>query len=405
MPKIHFSLKVMIMINAFSFARIPRIEFGAGRFSMLPDIASSYGEMSLIITGGSSLKKSGRLDILLEALSSKGVTPYIEPIAGEPSPDFIDGISSKYRRKDISTVIAVGGGSVMDAGKAVSAMLKIDKSVEGFLEGIGGDVHSGNKVPFIAVPTTAGTGSEATKNAVLSKVGPGGYKISLRHENFVPDIALIDPELMISCPAEITAACGMDAFVQLLESYVSVKPTPMTDTLALSGMEAVSRSLISACTDGEGDIVARSDMAYGALISGITLANAGLGVIHGFASSIGGLFNIPHGVVCGTLLAAATKKNIEILKEKDPDRIQLIKHARVGAILSGSIYDDSNIFELCDMLIDVLYGWSERLQMPLLGRYGVTEADINRIAAATELKNNAVKLTREDIEEILKEMI
>jgi alcohol dehydrogenase len=393
------------MINTFGFARIPKIEFGAGKFSMLPDLASSYGNKALIITGGSSLKKSGRLDILLKALSNKGVTSHIESIAGEPSPDFINGISSKYGRKDISIVIAVGGGSVMDAGKAVSAMLKIDKPVEGFLEGIVGDVHPGMKVPFIAVPTTSGTGSEATKNAVLSKVGPGGYKRSLRHDNFVPDIALIDPELMLTSPNAITASCGIDAFVQLLESYVSVKPTPMTDALALSGMEAIGRSLISACTDGAGDIGVRSDMAYGALMSGITLANAGLGIIHGFASSIGGFFNIPHGVICGTLLAAVTKKNTEILKQKEPDGILLKKHARVGAILSGKIYDDSIIFELCDMLIDVLYDWSERLQMPLLSRYGVTEADIERIADATELKNNAVKLAREVIAEILKERI
>jgi alcohol dehydrogenase len=216
---------------------------------------------------------------------------------------------------------------------------------------------------------------------------------------------LIDPELMLTCPNAITASCGIDAFVQLLESYVSVKPTPMTDALALSGMEAVGRSLISVCTTGAGDIGVRSDMAYGALMSGITLANAGLGIIHGFASSIGGFFNIPHGVICGTLLAAVTKKNTEILKQKEPDGILLKKHARVGAILSGKIYDDSIIFELCDMLIDVLYDWSERLQMPLLSRYGVTEADIDRIADATELKNNAVKLARDDIAEILKERI
>jgi alcohol dehydrogenase class IV len=393
------------MINSFGFARIPRIEFGAGRFSMLPGIASSYGKKSLIITGGGSLKKSGRLDNALEAMRSCGVASCVDTVAGEPSPDFVDRTSSKYRNADFSSIIAIGGGSVIDAGKAVSAMLMIDKPVEDFLEGLGRDVHPGGKVPFIAVPTTSGTGSEATKNAVLSKVGPGGYKRSLRHDDFVPDVALIDPELMLTCPGEITAACGLDAFAQLLESYVSAKPTTMTDALALSGMEAVSRSLISACTDGSGDTGVRSDMAYGALMSGITLANAGLGIIHGFASSIGGLFNIPHGVVCGTLLAAATKKNIKILKEKDPDGLQLKKHARVGAILSGSIYDDSIIFEFCDKLTDVLYDWTKMLNMPLLSRYGVSKQDISRIADASEQKNNTVKLDTEDLKDILKERI
>jgi alcohol dehydrogenase len=393
------------MMSPFGFAVIPRIEFGAGRFSMLPDLASSYGKTALILTGGSSVNKSGRLDRLLKALRDTGITSHIVSLSGEPSPDIVDDVSGRFRSDDVSVVISIGGGSAIDAGKAVSAMLRIDRPVENFLDGIGRDVHPGCKAPFIAVPTTSGTGSEATKNAVLSKIGPGGYKRSLRHENFVPEVALVDPELMLTCPSPITAACGMDAFVQLLESYVSIKPSPMTDALALSGMEAVSRSLIGACTDGAGDMGLRSDMAYGALISGITLANSGLGVIHGLASSIGGFFNIPHGVVCGTLLAAATKKNIEILKRNDPDGIHLKKHARIGALLSGKIYYESKAFELCDMLIDRLYDWTERLQMPRLGKYGVTDSDIDRIARTTELKNNAVKLTREDIAQILKERI
>jgi alcohol dehydrogenase len=393
------------MINTFGFARIPRIEFGAGKFSALPDIVSAYGKKALIISGGGFLDSPGKLDILLSGLITKGIPASVETVTTEPSPSLIDAMAQKYRGNDISIIVSVGGGSAVDSGKAISAMLKIDKPVEGFLEGIGRDVHPGIKIPFIAVPTTSGTGSEATKNAVLSKVGPGGYKKSLRHDNFVPDVALIDPGLMMTCPGAITASCGMDAFVQLLESYVSVKPTPMTDALAVSGMEAVSRSLISACTDGADDIGVRSDMAYGALMSGITLANAGLGVIHGLASAIGGFFNIPHGVICGTLLAAATKKNIEALKEKNPDGVQLKKHARIGALLSGKTYDESKLFKFCDMLIDVLNGWTVKLQMPLLSIYGITKADIDRIAGETELKNNAVKLTREDIAEILKERI
>jgi alcohol dehydrogenase len=393
------------MINTFSFARIPRIEFGAGKYALLPDAIAPYGKRALIITGGSSLKKSGRLDLLLKDLKDKGVACHVETVDNEPSPDLIDDISVKYRHQDIPVVVAAGGGSVMDAGKAISAMLRVEKPVESFLDGISIDVHPGVKVPFISVPTTSGTGSEATKNAVLLKIGPDGYKRSLRHDNFIPDVALIDPELMLTCPSPITAACGMDAFVQLLESYVSIKPTPMTDGLALSGMEAVARSLVSACTDGAGDTGVRSDLAYGALISGITLANAGLGIIHGFASSIGGFFNIPHGVVCGTLLAPATKMNIEVLKKTDPDGIQMMKHARVGAILSGLSFDGSQADEFCERLIDALYSWTENLGMPLLREYGVKESDIEKIVAATEAKNNAAALTKDEITKILKDRI
>jgi alcohol dehydrogenase class IV len=393
------------MTGAFSFARIPRIEFGAGKFSKLPDMASSYGNKVLVISGGGFLETSGNLDALLAGLKSKGISASIETVAAEPSPGLINALAGKYRDSGISAIISIGGGSTVDSGKALSAMLKVDAPVENFLEGIGTDVHPGTKIPFVAMPTTSGTGSEATKNAVLSKVGEGGYKKSIRHDNFVPDVAVIDPELMLTCPLPITAACGMDAFVQLLESYVSIKPTPMTDALAMSGMEAVGRSLLKACSDGAGDTDARSDMAYGALMSGITLANAGLGVIHGFASSIGGFFNIPHGVVCGTFLAAATKKNIEILKKDEPDGILLRKHAGVGALLSGRGYDGSDVTGLCSRLTDILYEWSDRLRMPLLREYGVRDADIERILDATELKNNAVKLNRDDIEEILRERI
>lgn len=393
------------MTYPFSFARIPRIEFGTGRFSMLPGIVSAYDDKALIITGGSSFKNSEKYSELADSLNARGVTFFPEQITSEPSPDFIDDIAGKYRDKAICSVVSIGGGSAIDAGKAISAMLKLDRPVVNFLDGIGKETHPGVKVPFIAVPTTSGTGSEATKNAVLSKIGPEGYKRSLRHDNFVPDVALVDPGLMTSCPSPITAACGMDAFVQLLESYVSIKPTPMTDALALSGMEAVTRSLVSACGDGANDTGVRSDMAYGALISGITLANAGLGIIHGFASSIGGFFNIPHGVVCGTLLAPATKMNIEVLKKTDPDGIQIMKHARAGAILSGRPYDGSNAAELCERLVDSLYIWTENLRMPFLREYGVKVSDIERIVAATEAKNNAAALTKDELSEILKERI
>lgn len=393
------------MIDSFTFARIPKIEFGAGKFAMLPLIASSFGQKALVITGGSSLKKSGKLDILAEGLKSKDIASEHVGLTGEPSPSFVDSVVSFCRDKRIDMVIGIGGGSAVDAGKAISAMLLLEGNVEEYLEGVGTKQHPGIKIPFIAVPTTSGTGSEATKNAVLSKIGDHGYKKSLRHDNFVPDVAVADPELMLTCPVSVSASCGMDAFVQLLESYVSIKPTPMTDALAMSGMKAAAKSLVSVCSDGGNDIGARSDMAYAALMSGITLANAGLGVIHGFASAIGGFFDIPHGVVCGTLLAAATKKNIEVLKNTDVSKSQLEKHAFVGALLSGRQFDRKKTNELCSRLTDILDDWAEKLGMPKLKEYGISLSDVERIVAATEPKNNAVKLSKDDIANILRERI
>ncbi|MBD3199739.1 MAG: iron-containing alcohol dehydrogenase, partial [Candidatus Lokiarchaeota archaeon] len=317
----------------FNFASIPHIIFGAGKLSELYKSIQKYGSNVLLVTGGSSLEKSGKWDEIIENLDQSGISHSRVSVSDEPSPRLIDGITDEYRKKEIDLIVGIGGGSVTDAGKAISAMLPHQDSIKNYLEGVGTKKPDGQKLPYIAIPTTSGTGSEATKNAVISQVGEDGFKKSLRHDNYIPDVAIIDPELMISCPTSITAACGMDAFTQLLEAYVSTKANPMTDALAFSGMKHMVNNLVSACSSKSENIEVRTSLAYGSLMSGITLANAGLGIVHGLASPIGGLFEIPHGVVCGTLLAEATKINIEKLKTKGSQaRPALEKHAEVGAL-------------------------------------------------------------------------
>ena len=231
----------------------------------------------LVVTGAKSFRSSGRRQSLLNRLRTNSISFFECSLSGEPTVDRIDDLVDAFRGKGVGMVVAIGGGSVIDGGKAVSAMLPVQGSVMDFLEGVGTGTHSGEKVPFVAVPTTAGTGSEATKNAVIRGNGHPLFKKSLRHDNFVPDAAVIDPELMLSCPSDITAACGMDAFTQLLESYVSTKAAPMTDSLAFSGLRYLKEALVPVSTTEGADIHCRAAMAYGALISGITLANAGLG--------------------------------------------------------------------------------------------------------------------------------
>jgi alcohol dehydrogenase class IV len=284
-------------------------------------------------------------------------------------------------------------------------MLPLGGSVLDYLEGVGtGAVHSGEKVPFVAIPTTSGTGSEATKNAVLSRIGPDGFKKSLRHDNFVPDVVVLDPQLMLSCPPNITAACGMDAFTQLLESYVSTNASPMTDTLAFSGLEGIGRCLVPACTDGANDVEVRGGMAYAALMSGITLANAGLGVVHGLASPMGGCFDIPHGVVCGTLIGAATSTTIAKLMEKyDEKHPALRKYARVGALLCGA--EEGDVSKGCELLMGKIDEWTEMLGIPRLGAYGIQESDFDKIIAGTGSKNNPVMLEPDEIREILQDRL
>ena len=391
-----------MVIPSFSFSRIPQIYFGAGSFDNIDSIIGSQARSALIVTGARSFRSTGKWGRLQEMLSNRSITSHDISVSGEPSPDLVDSAVAEFRDKSIDVVVSIGGGSVIDAGKAISAMLTQTVLVVDFLEGVGtGIKHSGEKIPFIAVPTTAGTGSEATKNAVLSHIGPGGFKKSLRHDNFVPDAVVIDPELIRNCPPAITAACGMDAFTQLLESYVSTKANPMTDALAYSGLSYVKDSLVEVYTGGSRSIDSWAGMAYAAFMSGITLANAGLGIVHGLASPVGGYFDIPHGVICGSLVGPATRVTIDKLRTLgDKGKPFLRKYAEVGALFTGN--DNEDIHYLCDILLKTIDEWTETLKLRSLREYGISESDFDRIIDGAGNKNNPVHLDRNEIKKILK---
>lgn len=391
------------MFLDFNFASIPHIIFGAGRLNELYELIPKFGNNVLYVIGGSSLKKSRKWDEIVYAMKKKNVNFSEISVTGEPTPTLVDDAVKNFRNQKIDLVVGIGGGSVIDAGKAISAMLPKIDSVRNYLEGVGSKTHDGVKIPYIAVPTTSGTGSEATKNAVITEVGNEGFKKSLRHDNLIPNYAIIDPQLVVSCPKSVTASCGMDAFTQLLEAYVSPKANPITDALTINGIKRIKDALVSVYREKSSDIAVRSAMAYGSLISGIVLANAGLGIVHGFASSIGGLFNIPHGVVCGTLLAESTKMNIKRLEQLGTKGENgLLKHAIVGALLNGKeSFEDINISLHCSILVETLENWTKQLNIDLLGKYGITTTDIDNIIERTRLKNNPVHLMREDLNEIL----
>lgn len=271
------------------------------------------------------------------------------------------------------------------------------------LEGVGPELpYKGPSTPFIAVPTTAGTGSEATKNAVLSTHGPGGFKKSFRDEMLVAEYAIVDPDLLATCPPAIIAANGMDAFTQLLESYVSVRANPLIDALALSGMEAVRDSLLPWYRN-EGDVAAsRSRMAYAALLSGITLAQVGLGSVHGLAAPLGAFFPIPHGVACGTLLAEATRVNLEAIESRAANNPTTAKYAAIGRLLAKRDLPDSTAIHT---LLETLEDWTRQLSLPCLGNYGVKETDVDRIVAnsrGSSMKTNPIVLTDDEIARIIR---
>ncbi|MCU0842071.1 MAG: iron-containing alcohol dehydrogenase [Thiobacillaceae bacterium] len=389
-------------IMKFSIARLPRIEFGPGVAHNLHNLIARYGKRLLIVTGARSFQDSPHWQVLQKGLHDRGLTWDAITISGEPSPDLVDEGVARFRGQGIEVVLGIGGGSALDAAKAIAGLLLPGNSVRDHLEGVGPELpYRGPSVPFIAVPTTAGTGSEATKNAVLSEQGARGFKKSFRDEQLVAEYAVVDPDLVASCPRSVLAANGMDAFTQLLESYVSSKANPMTDALAWSGLEAARDGLLPWYEGTQDPADCRARMAYAALLSGITLAQVGLGSVHGLASPLGAFFPVPHGVVCGTLVAEATRINVDALRDRAADAPALRKYAEVGRLLAGRRLGDS---EAICALLEILQDWTLRLELPRLAAYGVSRADFPRIVAnsrGSSMKTNPVALTDAEITRVL----
>jgi len=392
------------MMNTFSISKLPKIEFGAGKFNLLPDIIKKYPQSVLFVSGSGSFEQTTQWRLLKETLDADADKWFQFRVEDEPSPALVDKAVQQYANESISLVLAVGGGSVLDAAKAIAGLLRVGHSVMDFLEGVGPELtYEGPAVPFIAVPTTAGTGSETTKNAVLSVLDKSrGFKKSFRDEMLVANYAIVDPDLLNTCPKDLIAANGMDALTQLLESFVSLKSNPMIDALALSGLQAARDGLLpwynATSTHADG----QAKMAYAAMLSGITLAQVGLGSVHGLASPMGAFFPIPHGVVCGTLLADATAINIKAMLEREPDNIALEKYAQLGRLLCNDSFENDE--QARNALLVLLRDWTDALSLPQLHKYGVKQQDLDHIvkhSRGSSMKTNPIVLKDEEIKAIL----
>lgn len=385
------------MVNPFRFARIPEIQFRNGSLSSLPALCLKYGRNIVLVTGRRSFLNSPGAEILFSEFRKEKILWHHITVASEPYPELVDNAVQLIGNEKIDLVVGIGGGSVLDAGKAISAMLYLNDSVKNYLEVEGTKSHPGTKVPFIAVPTTSGTGSEATKNAVITSVGKNGFKRSLRHDNFVPEVALVDPELTLNCPPDITSASGMDCFTQLTEAFLSDKSNLYTDAFAFEGLKSVKSSFTKVCKDGS-DPGARSGMSFAALTSGICLANAGLGVVHGFASSMGARYDIPHGLICGTLMASANEVTVRELR-KISNKEALSKYSMLGKLFTDVKGRSDDYYT--DAFVDYLYKLSDDVGLPGLKSAGADSADFPEIVMQTDCKNNPVKLSPEALTEIL----
>ena len=379
---------------------MPALIYGPDTRMALGENARAFGQTALLVTGAGSLERSGMRSRLADHLGSVGMHVHPCRVAGEPSPDMIDDAVLRCRHLTIDVVVAVGGGSVLDAGKAIAAMLKESGSVADYLEGVGSQSPSGRKVPLIALPTTSGTGSEATKNAVISRVGPHGFKKSLRHDRYIPELAILDPYLCIGAPPALTAACGMDALTQLIESYVSTHASALTDALALDGLRHLVPALPGACGERAADLACRGAVAYGAFLSGVTLAHAGLGIVHGVAGPMGGLIAVPHGIACANLLPGGVAYTLDNLADDgSPAALAVVsKFARIADVF-GALDEDP--MDRCRHLVNSLYAWLDQMPVPRLAQFGLTADQVPRLVSLASNKNNPLPLSAGQIESMI----
>ena len=383
----------------FEFATATRIIFGPGASREIGALAGESGKRALVVTG----RNPSRAEKLLASLREAGVRATTFSVAGEPEISTVESGVALGKKENCDFVIGFGGGSALDAAKAIAAMLANDGDVLDHLEIIGrGKPLMKPSAPFIAIPTTAGTGSEVTRNAVLASP-EHGLKVSLRSPFMLAKIALVDPELTTDLPPSVTARTGMDALTQLIEPFICLRANPMTDGLCVEGLERAARSLRTAFQDGQNKS-AREDMALASLFGGLALANAGLGAVHGFAGPIGGMFsNAPHGAICAALLPHVMKANINALRQRDGQSRALKRYDQIARICTGDAHATA------DAGVDWVRRLVDELQIPRLGTYGIKSEHVDELVTkatqASSMKANPITLPSEELAETLRKSL
>lgn len=377
----------------FEFATSTRIIFENGSFKKVPGLVNNFGNKVLIVSG----KNKNRARQLSESLSEKNIQSEIFSIHSEPTISDIE-TGAELARKTLCNVVAgIGGGSVVDSAKAIAALVPNQGELTDYLEIIGkGRKLENAPLPFIAIPTTAGTGAEVTKNSVIKSIEQS-VKVSLRSDLMYPRLAVIDPELTLTMSPEITATTGIDTLTHLLESFVSIQSNPFIDMLCREGMKRISASLEKAFIDGS-NLESRENMALASMLGGMALANVKLGAVHGFAGPLGGMFNIPHGAVCACLLPAVMEINIETLKKQNKNS-QLSKYTETARILTGNqsaTAEDGMIW---------IKKTVKKLQIPSLSDFQLSPEIfpelIEKAKNSSSMKGNPVVLDNQQLNEIL----
>jgi alcohol dehydrogenase class IV len=381
------------MVNSFDFGTAGHVLFGNGRAGELAGIARAFGQRALVVTGS----RSARAQHLLDSLGEQSIATLLFSVPGEPDLASVQSGAALVRANQYELVISIGGGSVIDAGKAIAALATNQGDLFDYLEVIGqAQPLTEAPLPFIAVPTTAGTGSEMTRNAVL-RSPEHRVKVSLRSPLMLPRVALVDPELTHALPPRLTASTGMDALTQLIEPFVSQFANPLTDGLCREALPRVGRSLHRAFENGA-DADARSDMALASLFGGIALANSGLGAVHGFAAPIGGMYSAPHGAVCASLLPDVMEKNIRAAQEQKALEITR-RYNEVARLVTG--VTTARAADGVQWVREL----ARQLHVPRLSTLGIQRENFAEIAEkaadSSSMKGNPIELTADQLVEIL----
>lgn len=378
---------------SFEFATAARIIFGCGAVSQVGAIAADLGRVALVVTGRSLARAAG----VLQSLHSAGVRTATFATSGEPSIErALDGVRAA-RAAQAEIIVGVGGGSAIDMAKAIAALSTNAGDPFDYLEVVGrGQSLTAASLPVIAVPTTAGTGSEVTRNAVLSSP-QHRVKVSLRSVTMLPRVALVDPELALDLPPTITATTGLDALTQLIEPYVSSKANPMVDELCRGGIRRAATALPLVFANGL-DAAARSDMAVASLWSGMALANAGLGAVHGLAGPLGGMFGAPHGALCAALLPHVMDVNLAALRQAGESHF-VSRYDEVARLVTGQ---DSAV---ADDGVEAVAELVRRLAIPGLASWGIGPDDLDAVVEparrASSMKANPIPLNADQLRTIL----
>ena len=391
------------MIDTFTLFHVPKVDFGVNSLTRLTSYLDEYKKRGdLLFVTSNSVSKNASLIEIIQGLESEGAQIHLRTVHGEPTVESIDTIVTKQYDSRVSCVIGIGGGSVLDTAKAVSVMLFHQHkwkdphlSIKDFLEGVGTKKAPSYRLPLILIPTTSGTGSEATKNGVVAQVGEDGFKKSFRDDSYIPDIAIIDPSLTLSVPKDITLSTGLDTLTQLIEGYVSVMNNIYIDSVALPAIHKAGEALSTLADGNLDDIDARSAMSYASFISGVTLAHKGLTYVHGLSGPMGSMRHIPHGVACALLIGPINRAMVEEAQKKPSEPLHAEYLDKMGLIAKG--WNKETPIEAVECIESIV----EKAAFKPLKEYGFNEEELKSLSTLSTKRNSPVTLSESTLYDIL----